>query len=287
MKNKLVIALFVGMILVSGIASAQVATTTTTSTTASTVATTTPACPTFVAVDVVALRARCSAEGGVVYQPEATSGCLPPPICQKTDKFICPMISMPNIEQFASACTAQGGRVVARTNKNGCQIAPVCEKQLVRKAELTINPQGQFIARGMVVKSVASTTFVGEVWGTTWTIDFSSVKNIILKSGSEQKVDTVATQVLVGQEVGVQGRLSNGVVVAQIVRNYNQTEVVVPMPGTPMWERQSEDKKNQLEKQNELNKKQLENRNEADKKTIEMLERLQELQNKLKSMNNR
>lgn len=274
MKNKLIIALFIGTLLVSGIAFAQEASTTVTNTTI-----TVPACPTFVAVDVAALRIKCAAEGGIIYQPEATTGCLPPPICQKTDRFICPMIAIPEMEQFTKNCTADGGRVVARSSNNGCQLPPVCERQLVRRAELTISPVGQFLARGMVVKSVATTTFIGEVWGTAWTVDFSNVKNIILKSGSEQSVDTVATQVQVGQEVGVQGRVVNGVVVAQIVRNYNQTEIIKPLPGTPLYGKKIEKLEDRIEKKAE------DFGNSSQSRIQEMMKQLQELQNKLKGAN--
>ncbi len=282
MKNKLIIALFIGALVVSGIASAQVATTTSTSTATSTVATTTPACPTFVAVDVTALRIKCIAEGGTVYQPEATSGCLPPPICQKTDKFICPMMVMPEMTQFTASCTAQGGRVVARASKNGCQLPPVCEKQIVRKAEISINPEGRFTGRGLIVKSVASTTLVAEVWGTSWTIDFSNVRNVILKNGSEQRVDTVATQVLVGQEISVLGRVSKdmpGIVIAEVLRNYNQTEIISPVKGTELWEKYGDKSEKQVEKKIESLKNASEN--SGQQKIDEMLKQLQELQRKL------
>lgn len=294
MKKNIVLALFIGVLLISGIASAQVGTTTTTSTATSTVATTTPACPTFVAVDVAALRVKCAAEGGTIYQPEATSGCLPPPICQKTDKFVCPMIAMPDMAKFEQSCTAQGGRVVSRVSNNGCQMPPVCEKQIVRKPELNINPEGKFTGRALIVKSVASTTLVAEVWGTSWTIDFSNVKNVIYKDGSERKVETVATQVLPGQEISVLGRVSKdkpGVVMAEVLRNYNQTEVINPIKGTELWEKYSEKFEKQLEQQKkqfeikyEQGKKNAElERERSSEKIQEMLKQLQELQNKLKN----
>jgi len=274
MKNKLIIALLLGALLVSGIASAQVSTTSTT--------TTTPACPTFVAVDVAALRIKCAAEGGTIYQPEATSGCLPPPICQKIDKFICPMINMPEITQFTKSCTDQGGRVVTRASKNGCELPPVCEKQIIRKAELSINPEGRFTGRALIVKSVASTTLVAEVWGTSWTIDFSNVKNVILRDGSEKKVDTVATQVLVGQEISVLGRVSKdkpGIVIAEVLRNYNQTEIITPIQGTAMWEKFGGKLQEQIEKKIDN----FQNSNGASNKIQEMLKQLQELQEKLRN----
>lgn len=273
----------------SGIAFAEEATTTAvnTATTTSTVTSTVPACPTFMAVDIVALRTKCAAEGGTIYQPEPTSGCLPPPICQKTDKFVCPMIAMPDMTQFTASCTAQGGRVVARVNKNGCQMMPGCEKQIIRKPEININPEGRFTGRAMIVKSVASTTLVAEVWGTSWTIDFSNVKNVIYKDGSERKVDTVATQVLAGQEISVLGRISAdkpGIVMADVLRNYNQTEVVVPVKGTPLWEKFGDklDKKiGNFENALENSSKKLEN--SGQEKIQEMLKQLQELQSKLKN----
>lgn len=252
MKKNIVLALFVGALLMSGIAFAEEATTTNanTTTTTSTVVGAVPACPTFVAV---------------------------------------------NLEQFRANCTAQGGRVVDRVSKTGCQMPPVCEKQIVRKPELNINPEGKFTGRALIVKSVASTTLVAEVWGTSWTIDFSNVKNVIYKDGSERKVETVATQVLPGQEISVLGRVSKdkpGVVMAEVLRNYNQTEVINPIKGTELWEKYSE----KFEKQLEQQKKQFEIKYEQGKKNIElekekssekiqeMLKQLQELQNKLKNI---
>ena len=251
MKNKLIIALFIGALLTSGIAFAEEATTTAvnTTTTTSTVTATVPACPTFMAV---------------------------------------------NLEQFKATCTAQGGRVVDRVSKTGCQMPPVCEKQIVRKPELNINPEGRFTGRALIVKSVASTTLVAEVWGTSWTIDFSNVKNVIYKDGSEKKVETVATQVLPGQEISVLGRVSKdkpGIVMAEVLRNYNQTEVISPIKGTELWEKYSE----KFEKQLEQQKKQFENQYEQGKKNLElekeknagkiqeMLKQLEELQNKLRN----
>jgi hypothetical protein len=164
---------------------------------------------------------------------------------------------------------------------------PVCEKQIVRKPEISINPEGRFTGRALIVKSVASTTLVAEVWGTSWTIDFSNVKNVIYRDGSEKKVDTVATQVLPGQEISVLGRVSAdkpGIVMAEVLRNYNQTEVINPIRGTELWEKYSDklDKKiGNFENALENSSKKLEN--SGQEKIQEMLKQLQELQNKLRN----
>lgn len=90
---------------------------------------------------------------------------------------------------------------------------------------LNINPPGHFLARGMEVISVGANSFVGKVWGTTWTIDTSGLSEFLLREegGSVRRVIDVSV-LQPGDEVGVQGRVDPAtplVVKAQVVRNYS------------------------------------------------------------------
>lgn len=91
-----------------------------------------------------------------------------------------------------------------------------------RQPELVINPGGRFLARGMIIQSVASGSFVGKVWGTTWTVNVSPSTNLLLRNGNG--VTTDIGQLQVGDEVGVSGRVDAdhpGIVNANVVRNYS------------------------------------------------------------------
>lgn len=87
------------------------------------------------------------------------------------------------------------------------------------KASLTINPNGQFEGRGMIVTSVASGSFQAKVWGITFTVNGS------LKV--EPKPNTTSTaalaQIKVGDEVSVTGKIdpANSLVVnGKVIRDF-------------------------------------------------------------------
>ncbi|MBI2033850.1 MAG: hypothetical protein HYT13_02000 [Candidatus Liptonbacteria bacterium] len=89
---------------------------------------------------------------------------------------------------------------------------------------LNINPPGNFLARGMEVVSVGANSFVGKVWGTTWTIDTSGLGEFLLREGKlvRRVIDVSILQP--GDEVGVSGRVDPAtplVVKAKVVRNYS------------------------------------------------------------------
>lgn len=89
---------------------------------------------------------------------------------------------------------------------------------------LNINPPGHFLARGMEVVSVGANSFVGKVWGTTWTVDTTGLSEFILREGRlvRRVIDVSVLQP--GDEVGVSGRVDPAtplVVKAQVVRNYS------------------------------------------------------------------
>lgn len=106
-------------------------------------------------------------------------------------------------------------------------------KPLIREPELVINPGGKFLARGMMIKSIGENSFMGEVWGTSWTVDVSRIQNLILKGGNEQKVEGVLYHLQVGEEVGVSGTIdknSPGVISAHVVRNYSKEKLTEKRP---------------------------------------------------------
>ena len=89
---------------------------------------------------------------------------------------------------------------------------------------LNINPSGHFLARGMEVVSVGANSFVGKVWGTTWTIDTTGLGEFLLREGRSVRRVIDVSVLQLGDEVGVSGRVDPAtplVVKAQVVRNYS------------------------------------------------------------------
>ena len=94
---------------------------------------------------------------------------------------------------------------------------------------LNINPGGHFMARGMTVTSVASGSFQAQVWGITYTINWSG--NVVGKGpeflfrfNDANSTSTIANQLKVGDEVGVSGKIdpaSPFIVSADVVRDYS------------------------------------------------------------------
>lgn len=96
---------------------------------------------------------------------------------------------------------------------------------------LQVNPGGHFLARGMIVQSVASGSFIGKVWGTTWTVNVTPRAELLLRDGKGVKVSSVE-HLQVGDEVGVSGKIDPThelTVNADVVRNYSIL-VVRPKP---------------------------------------------------------
>jgi len=106
---------------------------------------------------------------------------------------------------------------------------------------LQVNPGGHFLARGMVVQSVSSGSFIGKVWGTSWTVIIPSSTELLLRDGKGVKVSSVE-HLQVGDEVGVSGRVDPNhelTVIADVVRNYSIL-VVRPKPAKEMKEFKNE-----------------------------------------------
>ena len=99
----------------------------------------------------------------------------------------------------------------------------------VNQPTLVIGPNGSFLARGMTVTSIASGSFQGQIWGITYTINWSGnlFPEFFFRDGHGGKAtSSPAMQVAVGDEVGVAGTVSatNPLVVnATVVRDYSIT----------------------------------------------------------------
>ena len=76
----------------------------------------------------------------------------------------------------------------------------------------------------MEVVSVGTNSFVGRVWGTTWTIDTTGLGEFLLREGRSVHRIIDVSVLQSGDEVGVSGRIDPAtplVVKAQVVRNYS------------------------------------------------------------------
>ncbi len=91
----------------------------------------------------------------------------------------------------------------------------------------SVGGNGQFLAHGMTVTSVASGSFQGSVWGITYTVVWNGnlFPQFYLRDGNEGGVATnPVTQLKVGDEVGVSGFVSSAnpmTVQANVVRDYS------------------------------------------------------------------
>ena len=105
----------------------------------------------------------------------------------------------------------------------------------IQPPTVDITANGGITVHGMTVTSVGTNTFTGTVWGITYTVNYSTVTGnngrfqFLLRNGNS--VDLNASQIVVGDEVGVQGTVSSGaplVIQAQTVRDYSITTARVP-----------------------------------------------------------
>ena len=95
---------------------------------------------------------------------------------------------------------------------------------------LSIGANGQFLSRGMVVTSVGTNSFQAQVWGVTYTVNWSGSLNpygnefeFWFRYGSAG-TSTLSQQLKVGDEVGVAGSVSAAsplTVNATVVRDYS------------------------------------------------------------------
>jgi hypothetical protein len=98
------------------------------------------------------------------------------------------------------------------------------------KSVLHIEGNGEFLARGMRVISVGNGSFQGQVWGITYTINWSGNLNgfseFWFRFNQANPTSTIPTQLAVGDEVSVSGRInpvSPLVVTAGVVRDFSIT----------------------------------------------------------------
>lgn len=95
---------------------------------------------------------------------------------------------------------------------------------------LTIGANGQFLSRGMTVTSVGTNSFQATVWGITYTVNWSGTLNspfeFWFRFNKGTATTTPATQLAVGDEVGVAGMVTSSsplTVNASVVRDYSIT----------------------------------------------------------------
>jgi hypothetical protein len=92
-----------------------------------------------------------------------------------------------------------------------------------KKAQLIITGDDNFLARGLIVTSVGTNSFVGTIYGTTWTIITSGDNDFYLRGGNGGGRFDIS-QIKVGDEMGVQGKIvgtTTSMVNAKIVRDYS------------------------------------------------------------------
>jgi hypothetical protein len=109
----------------------------------------------------------------------------------------------------------------------------------VNPPSLSIGPKGAFLGRGMTVMSIGTNSFTAEVWGITYTINWSgSFANSFqfwYRYNEAGATTTPSQQLSVGDEVGVSGTVSSSsplVVTASVVRDYS---ILVPRPVPIVW----------------------------------------------------
>jgi hypothetical protein len=203
------------------------------------------------------------------------------PLVVPPQKPVCPPVyQVP--EDELNKCIANGGKMVYNIVA-GCRVgAPVCTYTFQRPVELTISAAGTFLAHGMVVTSIdaANNTFTGEVWGTTWKVDVSTIIAFVLRTGNTASVSNVIGQLSVGEEVGVSGTVDKsnpGVVMAHVVRNYNSTGVYAPEEDQ---QESSDNKEQEQEQEQEHAKTETENKNQSQNLTGTV----QTIQNKIQTI---
>ena len=110
---------------------------------------------------------------------------------------------------------------------------PTSTQPRIMPPTLSIGANGQFLARGMKVTSVGTNSFQAQVWGVTYTVNWSGSLNTGGLGGDgfefwfrygPASTSTPAQQLAVGDEVGVAGRVDPSsplTVNATVVRDYS------------------------------------------------------------------
>ncbi len=127
---------------------------------------------------------------------------------------------------------------------------PPAPQPKIMKPSLSIQGEnGQFLAHGMIVTSVGAGSFQAQVWGITYTVDWSGILSgmgpleFFFRNDKANSTTTPVQQIAVGDEVGVSGRVTTSspmVVAANVVRDYS---ITAPRPANPP-EKNSEGKGN-------------------------------------------
>jgi hypothetical protein len=94
---------------------------------------------------------------------------------------------------------------------------------MVNQPMLTISAGGKFLARGMTVASVSGTSFQGQIWGITYTVNASpDAFRFFARTGNGTSTPMSLAQLAAGDEVAVQGWVTTSspmIVTANVVRN--------------------------------------------------------------------
>ena len=111
-------------------------------------------------------------------------------------------------------------------------------------ATLSVDSNGNFLARGMVVTSVASTSFQAEIWGITYTVNWTDNDgDEFLFQGNDTPFNfglhgnRFSDEIAVGDTVNVSGKVNTSApltVNANVVRNDSITFARPPRPFSPV-----------------------------------------------------
>ena len=129
--------------------------------------------------------------------------------------------------------------------------------QFFKSPQLNINPSGHFLARGMKVTSVASTTITGTIWGTTWTIHFTpNAGDEAYERGGKALKQFNLSSVKVGDEIAVSGKIDPSAVLtvdAKVIRNYSLNPSIFKERGGDRDENKDNKSKNKSKNKNKGN----------------------------------
>ena len=130
----------------------------------------------------------------------------------------------------STVATTSCSATVASSTPVATTTPPVALPPFFKSPQLIINSGGKFLARGMMVTSVASTSFTGSIYGTTWTINFAPTDGeTVQRDGKSVKITTLSA-IKVGDEVGVSGMLNTSsplTVDARVVRDYSLSSSIL------------------------------------------------------------
>jgi chitodextrinase len=142
----------------------------------------------------------------------------------------------------AGNTSGQSGSVSATTLASGSTTTTATSTYTVPPT-VDIGSNGNILIHGMTVTGIGTNTFTGTIWGITYTVNYSGTATagnngrgrfeFLLRGGNSAAAS--ASQIQVGDEVGVQGTVTSGaplVITAQVVRNYS---IMTPRVQNPIF----------------------------------------------------